>query len=74
MRTLLSESMGMGGGIPWGDGLAMRYEASIQVSQRLVFGGIIYYLSLGNQRGFLQKNRNVADNVSTYESTESVHY
>jgi len=29
---------------------------------------LLYQLSLGNQRSLLQKNRDVAENVSTYKS------
>jgi len=31
-----------------------------------------FHLSLGNQRDFLQKNKGVAENVSTYKSTEAM--
>lgn len=71
------EVVGMGFGYrvkaSLGIGMAMRLRASIQVGQWSVSGVLLYQLSFGNLRCFLQQNRDVAENVSTYKQTGTRH-
>ena len=56
-----------------GDGMAMRYGASIQVNQHTVSDAILCHHSLGNQRGFIKGKGQMAGNEYTYYYSEGTH-
>ena len=59
----------MGGwGDPLGEGGAILEQDEASRQDRGHFRAEFYHHSLGNQRGYLQGNRDVAENVFTYKS------